>query len=409
MDDLKRAFVEIHRAYKLNPTPVRVIKEGETVFRWDDSILAQLLKLFRIALGAFLLPWCLHANQGELNIYIWHSYLPDALVKKFEAETGIRVRVDVYDSNEVLEAKMLAGSTGYDLVFPSAWPYLARQIPAGLYQPLKKELIPNLAEVDPDYLKMMAKADPQNTYAVPYLWGAVGFVYNKQRLAELEKRRAPGVAPLPTDSWAMFFDPDVVQVLAGCGISMLDEPSEVILPAMMYLGIDPQTTSKADLDKVTDHLRLIRPAISRFDSARSNDEAVTGNMCLVQHWLGSVAHSQVRLGKAATADLEFVIPKEGSLMWIDVMAIPADAPNADNAHKFINFLLRPENMAVLTNATFFANPVPKSLPFVEENIRKNPAIYPPKHLRKRLVLNEVASPRFLKLMVRAMTKVRTGR
>ncbi len=369
----------------------------------------QLLKWLKTLLGAALLPLCLHAAVPQLNIYIWHSYLPDELVKKFEAETGIHVRVDVYDSNEVLEAKLLAGSTGYDLVFPSTWPYLARQIPAGLYQPLNKALIPNLAEVDPDYLKLLAKADPDNVFAVPYLWGAVGFVYNKQRVAELEKRRPAGSKALPTDSWAMFFDPEIVKELAPCGISMLDEPSEVILPAMMYLGIDPHTTSKADLDKVSDHLRLVRSAISRFDSARSNDEAATGNMCLVQHWLGSVAHSQVRIGKAATADLEFVIPREGSLMWIDVMAIPADAPHAENAHKFINFLLRPENMAALTNATFFANPVPKSLQYVDEKIRKNTAIYPPKYLRKRLVLNEVTSPRFLKLMVRAMTKIKTGR
>lgn len=338
-----------------------------------------------------------------VRVYNWHGYMPASVLKRFTAETGITVDYDVYDSNEVLEAKLLTGASGYDVVFPSSWPYLARQISAGLYRPLDASLIPNYTKIDPTILDFLKNADNDNRYAVPFLWGVSGFAYNKDSVKKL--------APLaPTDSWAMFFDPAVAEKFNKCGITLLEEAEDVFLAARLYLGLSPDSDSDEDMKKVQTLLTAIRPFIRRFDASRSNDDIASGEMCLTQHWLGSIAASSDKLkNHHRRAEIELVIPKEGAPIWIDVMAIPNDAPHVASAHAFINFVLRPDNMAEISNETFFANPVPESLPGVRADIKNNDALYPSPKTMKRLFLGKTTSMKYYKRISRIMTRIRSGR
>lgn len=341
-------------------------------------------------------------EEAVLNIYNWHEYMPQEVLDAFTKETGIKINYDIYESNEILETKLLSGSSGYDLVCPSAWPFMARQIPAGTYQKLQKEKIKNLNGLHPEIMAQLQALDSLNDHAIPYMWGVTGFAYRKDLIA---KR----LSKAPTDSWAMFFDPDIIQHFSDCGVTLLEEPAEVIIPAYLYLGLDPRKENVEDLKKVENLLAKVRPFIRRFDASRSHDDIATGETCLAQHWLSSIAKSQHHLGPNKKPQLTYSIPKEGALIWIDCFVIPVDAPHPHNAHKFLDFILQPHIMAQISNFTRSANAVPASYPLLDKELTKNTSIFLKETDFKRLFKMASFSPKFMKLLTRTMTRIRTGR
>lgn len=276
-------------------------------------------------------------------------------------ETGIKVNLDVYDTPEVMETKLFTGKSGYDVVVVTVWPYLPHQIKAHIYQPLDKSVIPNWKNVDPVLLKKMEDPDPQNMYAVPFIWGTNGFAYNKKKILE----RLPNA---PVESLSMLFDPQVVSKFADCGVMLVDSPIEVFPSALVYLGFNPNSSDEAELLKASNALQHVRPYIRKFVPNPPADSLTSGNYCLVQGFSGDLNLAR-ELGKNTGLNIEYVIPKEGTSIWIDAFAIPHDAPHAEEARAFINFMLRPEIMAKITNAITTANSVPSSRQFVKESIR----------------------------------------
>lgn len=342
------------------------------------------------------------AAQDTLNVYNWSDYIGETTIADFTAETGIQVNYDVYDNNDVLEAKLLAGNSGYDVVVPTAQPHLARQVAAGIYMPLDRDLIPNAAGLDPILMEQVATADPGNEHAVIYQWGTNGFGYNVGMIAE----RMPDA---PVDSWDMLFNPEVVARFADCGVSMLDAGTEIFPLALHYLGLNPNTESTEDLARAEELIMSIRPYIKYFHSSQYINDLANGDICLAIGWSGDVLQASARAEEAQNGNtIEYVIPKEGTLIWFDNLAIPADAPHPEAAHAFINFMLRPEVIAGVTNYVAFANAVPASREFVDPAIASDPRIFPPEEVLETLFAARVVSPRFERERTRAWTRIRTG-
>ena len=342
------------------------------------------------------------ASAETLNIYNWSDYIAEDTIEKFEAETGIYVNYDVYDSNEVLEAKMLAGSSGYDLVVPTS-DFLQRQVAAGVYQPLDKSKLPNLANMDAALMANASGYDPDNAHAVIYMWGTTGIGYN---VAAVEERLG---ADAPTDSWALVFDPEVVAKLADCGVSFLDAPTEMLPAAMNYLGLDPKSTDKGDMEKGAALIASVRPHIRYFHSSQYISDLANGDTCVAVGWSGDVFQAQARAAEAENGvEVAYVIPKEGALQWFDMMAIPADAPNPDAAHKFINFVMDAQITADITNYVWYANANAASMPLVDPEITSDPGIFPTEEAKKNLWSAQVYDSRTDRTVTRLWTKVKTG-
>ncbi|MCE2951106.1 MAG: extracellular solute-binding protein [Alphaproteobacteria bacterium] len=342
-------------------------------------------------------------NQRVVNVYHWHNMIPQDVLDQFTMETGIKVHMDVYDSNDVLETKLLVGHTGYDVVGPSALPYVARQVPAGIYLPLNKEKLPILKELDPKIMAYLEKADPGNKHAVPFLWGLVGFAYDQEKIEAL-------IPDAPTDSWAMMFDPKIMEKLSHCGVTYLTESTDIFVPVQLYLGLKPDSHDPKDLQKVVGQLEKVRPFIERFDAIRPPSELLAGEVCLSMLWVGDMERVKDAFADKARADkIKVVIPKEGTVLWIDCLAVPVDAPHPEEAYAFINFVMRPDIIARITNKNYFANPVPASLPFVKETLRQNSAFFPDETQSQKIFINEPTPPGVQRKINRAMTKVRTGR
>lgn len=338
-----------------------------------------------------------------LHVYTWFDFLPRHIADRFEKETGIKVVIDHYDSNQTLEANLLTKTSGYDLVFPTAWPYFFRQVRKGLYQPLDKSKIPNWKNLDTDILGKLAKADPGNQHAVPYFWGLTGIGYNKKTVKAI-------MPDAPVDSWALLFDPQIVSKFEKCGVFLLDDATDVFSAALVYLGHPPHSRDPDHLKQAYDTIRKIRPYIRRFDSYRAMSDLANGEACIAQNWSGDIAISRARAWEAKRGvDVGFAIPKEGTAFWMDVIAIPLDAPNANHAHLFINFILDPEVMAEITNEMFYANGNSASLPFVREDLKNDPAIYPPKQYVEKAYVDEAYDPDFQREMNRMLMKLIMGR
>jgi putrescine transport system substrate-binding protein len=338
-----------------------------------------------------------------LNIYNWSDYIADDTVSRFAAETGIKVNYDVYDSNETLEAKLLAGRSGYDLVVPSASPYLARQAEAGVYRKIDKGQLANYGNLDPQILAAAANADPGNQYGVPYLWGTTGLGYNP---AKVKAALGDGA---PMDSLKLLFDPENAKKLAGCGISLLDSAQEVFPAALAYLGRDPLSRDPKDLEAAAAVVQAIRPSIKKFHSSQYINDLANGELCLAFGYSGDVVQAKNRAADAKNGiEIAYSIPREGAMIWIDMMAIPKDAPHPENALKFIDYILRPEVIAAISNTVAYANPNSLATEFVDEAIRDDPNIYPPPEVRQRLFFDKPVTPQYERLRTRAWTKVKTG-
>jgi putrescine transport system substrate-binding protein len=342
-------------------------------------------------------------ESKTLNIYNWSDYIADDTVARFETETGIKVHYDVYDSNETLEAKLMAGHSGYDLVVPSTSPFFARQIAAGVYQSLDRAKLANYGNLDPQILAAAANADPGNLYGVPYLWGTTGIGYNPAKVKAALGENAP------VDSLKLIFDPANANKLARCGLSLLDTPQEVFPAALLSLGRDPLARDQQSLDKAADAVLAIRPAVRKFHSSQYINDLANGDLCVAFGFSGDVVQAKTRAVQAKNGvEIVYSIPKEGAMMWIDMMAVPKDAPHAENALRFIDFVLRPEIVAAISNAVAYANPNTLATDLVDEEIRENPGIYPPPELRRRLFFDKPVTPQFERLRTRAWTKVKTG-
>ena len=355
------------------------------------------------ALVLAMLPGAALAEEARLNVYNWSDYIAPDTIPKFEAETGIKVAYDVYDGNEVLEAKLLAGRSGYDIVVPSASPFMARQIAAKAYRLLDKSKLPNWKNLDPRILDLVAAADPGNEHGVPYLWSDTGIGYN-----DTQVRAALGDAA-PVDSLALIFDPAVAEKLASCGISLLDTPQEVFPAALAYLGLDPKSRDLGDLDKALAALEKIRPYIRKFHSSQYINDLANGDLCAVLGYSGDVVQARNRAREAGNkVAIDFRVPKEGAMMSVDMLGIPADAPHPENALRFIDYLLRPAVIADITNAVAYPNPNLQATALVDPAIRNDPAVYPPEDVRRRFYVDLPAPADYERARTRAWTRLKSG-
>jgi putrescine transport system substrate-binding protein len=339
-------------------------------------------------------------SENVLNVYSWIDYIAPDTVADFEKETGIKVHYDTFDNNEVLETKLLTGRTNYDIVVPTE-NYFDRQLRAGVYRKLDKGAIPNLKNADPEIMRRMAIHDPGNLYAVPYLWSSTGLGYN---VDEVRARLGPDMP----DSWALLFDPRNAEKLKDCGIAIVDSPLEVFESAIIFLGHDPNRRDPQDVAAASELLRRIRPFVNRIDPDLI-PPLTGGEICLALTWSGDVETARNRAKAAATgANVAYLVPREGALMTLDMMGIPADAPHPKNAQIWMNYLLRPEVIAKITNYIKYPNGNAASLPLVDPAILGDPSVYPDAAIRARLMTHTAASLEYSRLVTREWTRFRTG-
>jgi len=347
-------------------------------------------------------PAAAAGSGGELNVYNWSDYIGETTVEDFQKATGITVRYDVYDSNETLEAKLMAGNTGYDIVVPTG-SFLGRQIQAGIYQEIDKSKLKNYGNLDPQILQALAAFDPDNKHAVPYFWGTVGIGFNVDKIKERLGDNAP------VDSLDLLFKPEYADKLKDCGISMLDAPSDMFQTALKYLGKDPHSKSEEDYAAVEQLFAGIRQDVKYFHSSQYINDLANGELCAVIGWSGDVFIAAARADEAKNnVHLDYRIPKEGSLVWVDSLAIPKDAKNVDNALKFIDYLNDPQVAANGVNYVSYASPNTAALPMNNDDIKGNSSIYPTDDVKKNLFSDMQADPDLERLRTRTWTKIKTG-
>jgi len=352
-----------------------------------------------IALAVAIAP--AQAQEKVVNVYNWSDYIDESILEDFEKETGIKVVYDVFDSNEVLETKLLAGGTDYDVVVPTGT-FLARQIQAGVFAKLDKSKLPNLSNMWDVVEKRTAKYDPGNDYSINYMWGTTGIGYNEEKILE----RMPDA---PVNSWRMLFDPEVASKFADCGIHVLDAPTELIPAALNYIGEDPDSQDPEVIAKAEDALLAVRPYIQKFHSSEYINALANGDICLALGWSGDVLQARDRAAEANNnVTVHYVIPDEGALMWFDQMAIPGDAPHADNAHTFLNYIMQPEVMAKASNYVYYANGNKASQEFLNEDVIGDSAIYPNQAALDKLYTTSPYAPNVQRVVTRLWTKVKSG-
>ncbi|MDA7087635.1 polyamine ABC transporter substrate-binding protein [Pseudomonas sp. SA3-5] len=349
-----------------------------------------------VLLIVFALP--LQAEERVLNIYNWADYVAPQALKRFQAESGIGVKYDTFDSTEVLDSKLLTGNSGYDVVFPPS-SGLARAIQAQALQPVGA--LSNAGNLDPELLAKLAGVDPGNRYGVPYTWGTVGLGINQQAV----EQRLPGVA---LDSLDLLFKPEYASKLKDCGIAVLDSPQEVIAIALNYLGKDPYSTAAADLEAAQQLLAQLQPSLRYIGSGKHIDDLAKGEICLALTYTGDAGMAAARAVEVNQPfEVLFRIPQEGTLIWFDTMAIPVDAPHPQAARAFIDYMLKPEAIAELTNELYFANANQASAPLIDDAVRSDPDIYPPAAVRARLFPEQIMALKDQRKRTRLWTAFRT--
>jgi putrescine transport system substrate-binding protein len=347
------------------------------------------------------------AKQRMVNFYNWSDYIAPTVLEDFTRETGIKVRYDTFDSNDTLEAKLLAGKSGYDVVVPTAY-FLARQIEAGIFLKLDKAKLPNLVNVWPQISDRLARYDPGNQYAVDYMWGTTGIGYNLKDARRIVGADVP--APALLDSWNDIFDPARIARFKDCGVHLLDSSDDIMPAALFYLKLDPNSSDPADLQKAADLLTKIRPYVRKFHSSEYLNALASGEICLVVGFSGDVKQAQRRAAEAkGGVSIGYSIPKEGAQLWFDVFAVPKDAPDPDEAHALINYLLKPEVAAKNTNFISYANGNLASQQFIEKSILDDPTIYPDAAVMAKLYTIAAHDQKTQRLINRLWTRIKTGR
>lgn len=362
-------------------------------------------------LAAGLLAACAAAACGHragpsapaetLNIYSWSEYIAPDTVANFERETGIKVRYDTYESNEVLETKLLTGHTSYDIVLPTDI-FFERLLRAGVFRKLDKTALPNSVNLEPDIMQKLAVHDPGNQHAVPYLWSTMGIGYN----VDMIRTR---LGPAQFDSWSLVLDPKNAAKLQDCGITVIDSPLDILSSVLIYLGKDPNSRDPAEVTAAADVLMKIRPFVRSIDSLGQIGELANGTMCVSMGWSGDVIEARYRAREAGkSVQIRYLLPREGSLIIMDMMGIPADAPHPRNAELWMNYLMLPKVMADITNSVKYPNGNRASLPLVKDEIKSDPAIYPDAAARAKLHALVAAPPEHSRLVTRLWTRFRTG-
>ncbi|UWQ15811.1 polyamine ABC transporter substrate-binding protein [Aliiroseovarius sp. M344] len=342
------------------------------------------------------------AIAEEVRVYNWSDYIDEELLSKFEEETGIDLVYDVFDSNEVLETKMLAGGSGYDVVVPTA-DFLQRQITAGAFQKLDKSQLPNIANMWDVIEERTAQYDPGNEYAINYMWGTTGLGVNVGKVTEILGDDAP------IDSMELVLNPANMEKLAECGVHFLDAPTEIIPMALKYLGENPDSADPDVIAKVEPVLMAVRPYIQKFHSSEYINALANGDICVAVGWSGDVLQARDRAAEADNGvEIAYNAFEEGSLMWFDQMAIPTDAPNPEAAHKFLNFIMDAENMAAASNYVYYANGNKASQEFLLEDVIGDPAIYPGEETVKNLYTKSPYESKVQRVLTRMWTKIKSG-
>ncbi|VVN80616.1 polyamine ABC transporter substrate-binding protein [Pseudomonas fluorescens] len=345
---------------------------------------------------------CALANDQVLRVYNWSDYIAPDTLKKFEEETGIRVVYDVFDSNETLEARLLAGKSGYDIVVPSN-SFLAKQIKAGVYQPLDKAKLSNWKNLNPTLLKNASASDPDNGHAFPYLWGSIGIGFNPDKV-----KQALGT-DAPVNSWDLLFKPENAAKLKACGISFLDSPTEMLPAALHYLGYPVNSQDQKQIAEAEALFMKIRPSVAYFHSSKYISDLANGNICVAVGYSGDVLQAKARAKEAGdSVKISYSIPKEGAGSFYDMVAIPRDAANVENAYLFMNFLMRPEIMAEITNNVGYSNANAAATPLVDDAIRNDPGSYPPHEVMATLYAVPDLPIGTQRLMTRGWTRVKLG-
>jgi len=338
-----------------------------------------------------------------VNFYNWSDYIAEDTLPTFTERSGIRVVYDVFDSNETLEAKLVTGGTGYDIVVPSL-SFLGRQIQAGVFKEIDRSKLKNYGNLDPTLMARIARIDPDNTYSVPYLWGTTGIGYHVEKVKEILGE------DFEIDSWDVVFKPEIVSRLAACGVTFLDTPTELLPTVLNYLGEDPNSFDEAVIEKGVAVLESVRSHIRYYHSSQYINDLANGDICVAVGWSGDVFQSRDRAEEADRGvTVDYVIPKEGGIMWFDMMAIPRDAKNIDEAYALIDYLLEPPVMAAIQDYVSYASGVSGTLDLIDEGLRNNEAVYPPAEVLGKLFTLAVLPPEVDRIYTRHWTRLKTGR
>lgn len=348
-------------------------------------------------------PQGAQAQQRTVNFYNWSNYMAPGVLEDFTKETGIKVVYDTFDANETLETRLLAGKSGYDVVVPTAY-FLQRQIAANIFQKLDKSKLPNLANAWPAVTGRLAVYDPGNQYAANYMWGTTGIGYNVKSVQAILGREAK------IDSWDIVFKPENLAKFKDCGVHMLDSADDILPAALNYLGLDPNSTKPADLEKAADLVGKVRPSVRKFHSSEYLSALATGEICLVVGWSGDIKQAQSRAAEARNGvEIGYAIPKEGAQMFFDNLAIPADANNVAEAYELINYLYRPDVAARNSDFLSYANGNLASQKLIDPKIFNDKTVYPDEDTLKRLFVITARDPATQRAINRLWTKVKTGR
>ncbi|MBN2992206.1 polyamine ABC transporter substrate-binding protein [Pseudomonas cedrina subsp. fulgida] len=359
--------------------------------------------LLGVALACLSSAWC-QAEERTVRIYNWIEYLPAEVLKGFEQETGIRPIYDVFDSVETLQSKLLTGNSGYDVVFPSS-SNISSLITAGAIEPLDRSQLPNWQHLDPQFMTSLeAVGDAGNRYAVPYLWGTTLIGYNVDKIQKIFG------ADVQMNTWDMIFKEENLKKMAGCGVGFLDAGNEILPIALHYLGLDPNSQKREDYTQAQQLMLKIRPDITYFNSSRYGMDLANGEICVGVGWSGGVALAK-RLAQAAGkgVKVEMALPREGAPMWSDVMVVPKNAPHVAEAHAFINYILRPEVIALISNRIGYPNPNKDSTEMVNAEIRNDPSMYIPEAARKTLFPLQPMPAAMERIRTRVWTTIKTNR
>lgn len=342
------------------------------------------------------------AGKGEIHFANWGDYIGPTTLADFEKETGIKVVLTPFESGQILETKLLTGNAGYDVVVPAA-DFLARQLKAGVYQPLDQAQLGNAKNLDPALMQRLTESDPGNRYSVPYLWGTVGIGYNPAKV------KAALGSDAPLDSWDLLFKPENLAKLKSCGVAFLDEPGKVIPLAMLYQGKDPNSEKPEDYAAATRLLQTLSPSVTYFSSTKYIADLANGDICVALGFSGDVLQAQQSAAAAGKAtEVRYAVPKEGTNVWFDNLTIPKDAPNPQGAHAFIDYLLRPDVIAKVSDYLHYANPNDAALPLMDPAVRDNPAVYPSPALVEKMYVSLPPSPSILRLITRNWSTIKSG-
>ena len=369
--------------------------------RWWFSSFALLL----IAAAGFSAPST--GQSRTVNVYNWSDYIEPTVIEAFTKETGIAVKYDTFDSNDTVETKLLAGRSGYDVVVPTGY-FVQRQIKAGVFQPLDKSKLPNIGNVWPEIAQRLATYDPGNRFTVNYMWGTTGIGYNVKKAREVLGINGPVADAMA--SWDIVFKPENLAKFKNCGVHMLDLADDILPAALKYLGLNPNSTAAADMEKAAELVMKIRPSVRKFHSSEYLNALASGEICLVVGWSGDVKQAQKRAAEAkAGVEVGYAIPKGGAQMWFDNLAIPKDAPNPAEAHAFIDYLLRPEVAAKNSNFLSYPNGNLASQRLIDKVVIEDPTVYPDPATLASLYIITARDPRTQRLANRLWTRIKTGR